>query len=168
MSVIGGVLFALIGGFLQVRRRPDRVAADVHMVWWMVLVVGVSSISGAMYHIVYGQQTADLIGYTRGDGGFQWENAMGDLAIGVAGLMAYRFRGHFWLAIIVVLTVAYYGDAAGHLYFWLADGNTRPYNVGAPLVADIVVPVVMWALYVASRRRGGDAIGATPMTPPPV
>jgi hypothetical protein len=36
-----------------------------------------------------------MIGYTRGDGGFQWENAMGDLAIGVVGIMAYWFRGHF-------------------------------------------------------------------------
>lgn len=51
-----------------------------------------------------------MIGYTRGDGGFQWENAMGDLAIGVVGVMAYWFRGHFWLATIVVLTVQYFGD----------------------------------------------------------
>ncbi len=151
------VVIALIGGFVQSRRHKDRLAADVHMVWWMVLIVGVMSIIGAAFHIFDGARTAELIGYTRGDGGFQWENAMGDLAIGVVGVMGYWFRGHFWLATIVVLTVQYVGDAAGHIYFWLAENNTKPYNIGIPLWTDILLPIVMWALYVWSRHRGGDA-----------
>lgn len=116
MFTIVGVIVALIGAFVQSRRHRHRPAADIHMLWWMVLIVGVVSIIGAGYHVFDGERTAELIGYTRGDGGFQWENAMGDLAIGVVGLMAYRFRGHFWLATIVVLTIQYVGDAAGHIY----------------------------------------------------
>lgn len=158
MTTVLAVVIAVVGGFVQTRRHPGRPAADVHLVWWMVWVVGVASIVAAAFHIFAGPQTAEMIGYTRGDGGFQWENAMGDLAIGVAGLMAARFRGHFWLATIVVLTVQYVGDAAGHLYFWLARGNTHPYNVGVPLVIDLLLPAVMWALYSASRREGGDAL----------
>lgn len=118
MFTIVGVIVALIGAFVQSRRHRHRPAADIHMLWWMVLIVGVVSIIGAGYHVFDGERTAELIGYTRGDGGFQWENAMGDLAIGVVGLMAYRFRGHFWLATIVVLTIQYVGDAAGHIYYW--------------------------------------------------
>ena len=72
--------------------------------------------------------------------------------------MGYWFRGHFWLATIVVLTVQYVGDAAGHLYFWIAENNTKPYNIGIPLWTDILLPIVMWALYVWSRRRNGDAV----------
>jgi vacuolar-type H+-ATPase subunit I/STV1 len=156
------VVIALIGGFVQSRRHKDRLAVDIHMVWWMVWVVGIASIVGAGYHIFDGPQTAELIGYTRGDGGFEWENAMGDLAIGVVGVMAYWFRAHFWLATIVVLTVQYVGDAAGHIYFWIAENNTKPYNIGIPLYTDILLPIVMWALYVASRRRNGDAVGSIP------
>ncbi len=115
MFTIVGVIVALIGAFVQSRRHRHRPAADIHMLWWMVLIVGVVSIIGAGYHVFDGERTAELIGYTRGDGGFQWENAMGDLAIGVVGLMAYRFRGHFWLATIVVLTIQYVGDARPHL-----------------------------------------------------
>ena len=152
------VIIAVVGGFVQSRRHKDRAAADVHMVWWMVLIVGLMSIVGAAFHIFDGPQTAELIGYTRGDGGFQWENAMGDLAIGVVGVMGYWFRGHFWLATIVVLTVQYFGDAAGHVYFWLAENNTKPYNIGLPLWTDILLPIVMWGLYVASRRHNGDAV----------
>lgn len=157
MGTVIAVVIALVGGFVQCRRHPDRPTAEVHLVWWMVWVVGIGSIVGAAFHIFDGPQTAAMIGYTRGDGGFQWENAMGDLAIGIAGLMSYRFRGNFWLATIVVLSVQYLGDAAGHLYFWIAQGNTQPYNVGVPLVTDIVLPIVMWALYLGTRRSPGPA-----------
>lgn len=157
MGSVIAVVIVLIGGFVQSRRHKDRLAVDIHMVWWMVLVVGIASIVGAGYHVFDGPQTAELIGYTRGDGGFQWENAMGDLAIGVVGVMAYWFRGHFWLATIVVLTVQYVGDAAGHIYFWVVENNTKPYNIGIPLWTDILLPIVMWALYVWSWRRDGDA-----------
>lgn len=158
MTTVIAVVIALIGGFVASRRHRDRLGVDVHLVWWMVWVVGVASVVAAAFHIFAGPQTAELIGYTRGNGGFQWENAMGDLSIGVVGIMAYWFRGHFWLATIVVLTVQYLGDAAGHVYFWLVENNTRPYNVGIPLISDIVLPIVMWALYLASRRAGGDAL----------
>ncbi|MCW2688465.1 MAG: integral rane protein [Mycobacterium sp.] len=127
------------------------------MVWWMVWVVGVASLVGAAYHIFDGAQTAELIGYTRGDGGFQWENAMGDMAIGVVGIMGYRFRGYFWLCTIVVL-IQYIGDAAGHIYFGVVDDNTSPYNIGFPLWTDILLPIVMWLLYIRSRRANGDAV----------
>ncbi|KBC69602.1 DUF6790 family protein [Mycobacterium tuberculosis] len=158
MFTIVGVIVALIGAFVQSRRHRRRPAADIHMLWWMVLIVGVVSIIGAGYHVFDGERTAELIGYTRGDGGFQWENAMGDLAIGVVGLMAYRFRGHFWLATIVVLTIQYVGDAAGHIYYWVVENNTNPYNIGVPLWTDILLPIVMWALYAWSWHSNGDAV----------
>jgi hypothetical protein len=59
------------------------------------LAIGVASVVGACFHIFDGPATAELIGYTRGDGGFQFENAMGDLAIGITGILCIRFRGHF-------------------------------------------------------------------------
>ncbi|MGZ8801578.1 MAG: DUF6790 family protein [Mycobacterium sp.] len=158
MPTIIAVVIALIGGFVQSRRHKDRAAVDVHMVWWMVWVVGIASVAGAAFHIFDGENVAEMIGYTRGDGGFQWENAMGDLAIGVVGIMAYWFRGHFWLATIVVLTIQYVGDAAGHIYFWVVENNTRPYNIGIPLWTDILLPIVMWILYILSRRANGDAL----------
>ncbi|MGB0972690.1 MAG: DUF6790 family protein [Mycobacterium sp.] len=164
MNVVVAVLIALVGGFVQTRRHRDRLAVDVHMVWWMVWVVGVASIVGAGFHIFDGANVAEMIGYTRGNGGFQWENAMGDLAIGVVGIMAYWFRGNFWLATIVVLTVQYLGDAAGHIYYWAVENNTRPYNIGLPLWTDIMLPIVIWILYVLSRRANGDACSKPAVT----
>ena len=79
-------------------------------------------------------------------------------AIGVIGIMAYWFRGHFWLCTIVVLTVQFFGDAAGHIYFWVVENNTKPYNIGVPLWTDIALSIIMCVLYIASRHRNGDAV----------
>ena len=95
---------------------------------------------------------------------FQWENAMGDTSIGVIGILAYWLRGHFWLCTIIVLTIQYIGDGAGHIYFWLAENNTKPYNIGFPLWTDfLVLPIVMWALYiwVLTHRRRCSTEGVT-------
>lgn len=65
---------------------------------------------------------------------------------------------HFWLATIVVLTIQYVGDAAGHIYYWVVENNTNPYNIGVPLWTDILLPIVMWALYAWSWHSNGDAV----------
>ena len=92
---------ALIGAWIHLHRRPDpRSGArtfEVYLLWWLALAIGVASVLGAASHVFQGQQTAAMIGFTRGDGGFQFENAMGDLSIGIAGLLCLRIRGTFWL-----------------------------------------------------------------------
>lgn len=165
MQVIVVVILALVGAAVHWRmRRHDAgpaTAVDTFLVWWLAVAVGVGTLLGAGAHLFDGPAIAEMIGYTRGNGGFQFENAMGDLSIGVVGLMCVRFRGDFWLAVLVVLSVQFYGDGIGHLYYWLAEDNTRPGNVGPPLWLDFIIPTVAWILYAASRGRNGDAV------PPP-
>ncbi|SDI87833.1 hypothetical protein SAMN05444695_11272 [Rhodococcus triatomae] len=161
MSVFVAVL-AIIGALVHTvrsrsRPRSPATVVDIFLAWWLVVAVGAGGIIGAAYHVFDGPAIAESIGYTRGDGGFQFENAMGDLALGVLGVLCVRFRGYFWLATIIALTIQYWGDAGGHLYFWIAQDNTKPDNIGAPLVADILLPIVAWALYLISVRRGGAA-----------
>ena len=145
------------------------------LLWWLALAVGVAGIAGAAFHVFDGPAIAEMIGYTRGDGGFQFENAMGDLAIGVAGVLCIWIRGNFWLATIVVTSIQYYGDAlVGHVHQWLANGNTEPGNIGIPLYLDVIVPVVATVLYVlmrrASRKEESRSPGPRrrpPSSPPP-
>lgn len=159
MPLLIFALIAFVGGAIQAYRRrgQGRLAADIMMVWWLAVAVGLGGLLGVGYHLFDGPATAELIGYTRGDGGFQYENAMGDLAIAVAALLAVRVRGHFWLALLVILSIQFLGDAGGHLYFWISEGDTEPYNVGVPLAMDFIVPVVTAVLYTLSWRGRGDA-----------
>jgi hypothetical protein len=39
-----------------------------------------------------------------------------------------------------VLTIQFFGGAAGHIYFWVVENNTKPYNFGVPLWTDIALP----------------------------
>jgi len=152
-------IIALVGAAIHIRRHrdQDRLAVDTFFIWWMVAAIGIGSILGAMFHVFDGKEVAEGIGFTRGDGGFQFENAMGDLAIGVAGVLCFRFKGLFWLATVIMMSIQYLGDAGGHIYFWLAEDNTQPDNVGVPLVFDFVGPLLAIALLHASWRRGGLA-----------
>jgi hypothetical protein len=159
-------VIALVGAAIQIQRTrgrdPRPLPVDTLIVWWLVVAVGLTSIVGALFHIFDGAQIAEEIGYTRGDGGFQFENAMGDMAIGVAAVLCRWLRGYFWLAVLVVLSIQFLGDAGGHIYFWIAEDNTQPDNVGIPLWFDFILPIVAVLLYTLSWRRGGDARPAEP------
>jgi hypothetical protein len=157
---------AVAGAAVQIsrarRRDAKQLAVDVVLVWWLVVAVGAGAIVGALFHLFDGAQIAEQIGYTRGDGGFQFENAMGDMAIGVAAVLCRWLRGYFWLAVVLVLSIQYLGDAGGHIYFWVAEGDTKPDNVGLTLAFDFILPLVAAALYALSWRRGGDARPGVP------
>jgi NADH:ubiquinone oxidoreductase subunit 6 (subunit J) len=149
---------ALIGAAVQAHREGDRDAArtlEIFLVWWMVVAVGVAAIFGAMFHLFDGPSTAREIGYTNGDGGFQTEVGFADLAIGVLGVMCARFRDGFLLAAVIAVSIAYLGDAYGHLHQEAVHDNHDPDNTGLLLWSDFIVPLVAIALYAAWRRSRG-------------
>jgi hypothetical protein len=155
------MVVAPIGAWIQLRRQgPHRPArtVEVYLLWWLAVAVGVSGVLQTAEHVFNGAATAEDIGFTRGDSGFQFENAMGDFAIGVAGLLCIRFRGLFWLAVLIVTAVQYYGDAIGHVYQWIENDNTNQGNIGPPLWVDLIVPTVGLLLYwLMSRARARES-----------
>jgi len=82
---------------------------------------------------------------------------MGDLAIGVARLLCIRIKGTFWLAVLLVTAIPYYGDAYCHIHQWIVNDNTEPGNVGIPLWLDFIVPTVGLLLY-AARNSAAAAL----------
>jgi len=156
-------LAAPIGAWIHMRRHPEprsrERTLETFLLWWIAVAIGVAGLFGAGFHVFDGPAIAEEIGFTRGDGGFQFENAMGDLAIGVTGLLCVRYRNPgFWLAVLLVTAIQYYGDAYGHVYQWLENDNTEPGNVGIPLVLDLIVPTVGLLLYRAWRHVAGHDV----------
>lgn len=147
---------ALIGAAIQAHRQPRPRNAgrtlEIFLIWWMVVAVGVAAIFGAMFHFFDGPDTAREIGYTNGDGGFQTEVGFADLAIGVLGVLCARFRDGFLLAAVIAVSIAYLGDAYGHLHQAAIHDNHAPDNTGLVLWADFIAPLVAIGLYAASRR----------------
>jgi hypothetical protein len=146
---------ALIGAAVHAHRERHKGAGrtlEIFLVWWMVVAVGVAAIFGAMFHLFDGPSTAREIGYTNGDGGFQTEVGFADLAIGVLGVLCWRFRDGFLLAAVLAVSIAYLGDAYGHLHQEAIHDNHDPDNTGLLLWSDFVAPLVAIGLYAAWRR----------------
>jgi Family of unknown function (DUF6790) len=147
---------ALIGAGIHLLRHPAErrpaQAVEVVLLWWIVVTIGVAGIVGGLFHLLDGASIAKEIGFTRGDGGFQTEVGFGDLALGVAAVLCIWSRDRYWLAILVVATISLWGDAFGHIHQEIVNDNHDPDNTGPVLYADVVVPLVALALYIARER----------------
>jgi hypothetical protein len=157
MAFFWPVLALLFAGIHLLRHRHESRGAGevprVILLYWLGIGTGIASIMGAAFHVFDAQQVAQEICFTRGDGGFQFENAMGDLAIGVAGVLCLFIRdARFWLAVIVVMTIQFWGDAYGHIYQMIENDNHCPDNTGPVLWLDIAGPFIAIVLYLLWRR----------------
>lgn len=156
MIYVSYALVALIGAGIHLSRHPAQrraaQAVEVVLLWWIVVTIGVAGILGGLFHLFDGASIAREIGFTRGDGGFQTEVGFSDLALGVAAVLCIWFRDRYWLAIVVVATISLWGDAFGHIHQEIVNDNHDPDNTGPVLYADIVVPLVALALYIARER----------------
>lgn len=152
------VLGLAVGAFHASRGHADRSRGEniaIILRWWLGITVGIGSIFGAAFHIFDGVQTAQEICFTRGDGGFQFENAMSDLAIGIAAFLCIWIRHPmFWAAVILVMSIQYLGDAYGHIYQMVENDNHCEDNTGLVLWADFILPIVSIGLFVLMRRSG--------------
>lgn len=159
---------ALIGAAIHLHRdsqpRSTARTAEIFLVWWMVVAVGIGSAFGSMFHFFDGPDTAREIGYTNGDGGFQTEVGFADLAIGALGILCFRFRDGFLLAAVIAVSICYLGDAYGHIHQAAIHDNHDPDNTGLVLWADFIQPLVAIALY-ALRERGKRVAPSSALSP---
>jgi len=155
-ALVWPVIALAVGAFHAFRGHEGRTrgeTAGIFLRWWLVIAVGVGGIFGAAFHIFDGKQIAEEICFTRGDGGFQFENAMGDLAIGVAAFLCIWIRHPmWWAAVILVLTIQFFGDGYGHIYQMVENDNHCEDNTGLILWSDFILPIVAIGLFVIMRR----------------
>jgi hypothetical protein len=155
------ILVTLIGAGIYLARHKDRrgtlAVASVLLMFWLGIAIGIASIFGTAFHVFDARETAEGIGFVpwnpTGTGAFQFENAMGDLAIGVAGLLCFWIRDRkFWLAVVLVATIQFWGDAYGHIYQMVEYDNHEENNSGIVLWLDLLNPAILIALYWLSGR----------------
>jgi len=130
-------------------------------VWGIILAyailfnIGAAGLMAFYAHVFRAAETAQLIGWQAGSP-FQYEVACANLAFGVLGLICLWMRSGFRLATILGYSVFLLGAAVGHLDQLINYDNKAPGNAGAPLYADIIVPIALLTLwivhFVLSRR----------------
>ncbi len=135
--------------------KKKRGAVDVleTITLYAILVnVGLGGLFAFTGHAFMADQVAARIGWQPGSP-FQLEVAAANLAFGILGLCALRFRGDFWLAVAIGFALFLLGAACVHIREIVGKGNLAEYNAGAFLViGDIVVPVAILVLVIVLRK----------------
>lgn len=147
-------------GMLRLRRRNGRLtAADA---WgrlldhFLLLSVGVSYLYNFVMHSVFGDFTAEIIGWDQSP--FQLEVAYASLGFAAVGFLAFPRRQGWMVKLAALLGPALFlwGAAGGHIYQLVTTGNEAQGNAGSILYTDILLPIIgfvfLWG-FVASARR---------------
>ncbi|WP_052418693.1 DUF6790 family protein [Methanolacinia paynteri] len=142
LSVLAAIISLLLAGTMTV-----HYVAYVFLFWLLVIGVGVTGIIAFSGHFFNADEIAEKIGWPKGNP-FQREIAFTNLGIGIAGVLCFFFRDGFWLAVIVMYSVFSIGAGFGHIYEQKKNENASEYNTGAVVAFDILMPVVLIALWI--------------------
>ena len=153
-------LLSLVVASVQILRdkqpRTGPRVAEILLLWLLVIDVGLGGVFGFIGHTVFAQTAAESIGWPAGNP-FQTEVAVANLTLGTLGILCYWFRSNFWTATIIAVSVSLLGFAVGHIQQIIVAHNYHPNNAGAALYNDILIPVILIALFVyqnySTRRR---------------
>lgn len=140
LSIIGFLIHLY---FSKVPKTPARIV-ELLLVYQLVFTVGLISFLAFIGLVFMPEYVAGYLGWPTCP--FEHELGNANLAFGVLGIMCIWFRGNFWLATIVGLSIWLLGDAIGHIVDMIVNHNYAPGNVGVPLFTDVIVPIVLLVL----------------------
>lgn len=137
--------FAIIASLIHISRTKKRTSAKLAEIFLMYLIffnIGVQGVFAFMGHAFMANQIAREIGWPIGSP-FQFEVAVANLGMGVAGLLGIFWRKTYWLAVLIMSSVFIFGAAYGH-FVQMAKGDMSPYNSGIFLYfGDIIIPTII-------------------------
>ena len=160
------VLGLITAGFGMLRaRRHGRLTASV--VWgrlldhFLLLSVGVSYLYNFVMHSVFGDFTAEIIGWDQSP--FQLEVAFASLGFAAVGFLAFPRRQGWMVKLAALLGPALFlwGAAGGHIFQLITAGHEAQGNAGSILYTDSLLPIAGFVFrggYVATGRR--ERVGA--------
>ncbi|MFC5948722.1 DUF6790 family protein [Pseudonocardia lutea] len=116
----------------------------------LVWLAGVNSLIIGCGHLLFPDPIAESIGWPAGNP-FQWEVGLAGVLIGVLGILAGSgFDRQFQLAALLAFAIFYLGAAVGHVVQVVRHGNREAGNAGFVLWYDVLAPLLVIGLYVAS------------------
>lgn len=139
-----GLVFGFFAG------RNNRSLPENCLRWVLFFAVGVMGIWGGLFQAFEPEMVAASIGWASSP--FLFEVACANMGMGIAGLLAPRFRKEYWLAIIIVQTVFLWGAAYGHIKNIFLAHDLAINNAGPILYTDILIPIVLWVLFMRSYK----------------
>ncbi|MBB5857547.1 DUF6790 family protein [Amycolatopsis umgeniensis] len=118
--------------------------------WWAIGAFGCGSLWMTVAFLAFPDVMATAIGFERTP--FLFEIAFANLGMAILGFRAASASARERITIGIGGGMFLWGAVVGHVYQWFANGDHAPGNTGGVLVTDILIPAVMIALAVRSRR----------------
>lgn len=122
--------------------RKRRSYGEILTRYMLLLPVGLVGIWAFYYHAFHAQMSAEMIGWKTSP--FQFEVAVANLGIGIAGVVGFWKTKEWAMATAVVIACFSLGAAGGHIYQMIEASNYHPGNAGVIFWTDIAIPIVLW------------------------
>jgi hypothetical protein len=154
LSLVFLVLGLIVGAvhvYLDKQSRTKARVAEIFLLWFLIITVGIGSVSVFIAHTVFADSTAASIGWPAGNP-FQSEVGVANLSIGTLGILCYWMRGNFWVATVIAFSVQRLGASVVHIRDIVVAANYAPNNAGMTLYLEILIPVILIALLVCYER----------------
>ena len=163
ISLIFLVLGLVVGAvhvYLDKQHRTRGRVAEIFLLWFLVVTVGLVSVVFFIGHTVFAASTAAGIGWPPGNP-FQSEVAVANLTVGTLGILSYWIRGNFWVAAVIAFSVQWVGSGIVHIRSMMVEGNYAPNNAGLTFYLGILMPVLLigllvYYLYAQRHAQGGS------------
>ncbi|MCH9626016.1 MAG: hypothetical protein S4CHLAM123_12050 [Chlamydiales bacterium] len=138
--------FAILIHFYLSKNKTFARLVELSLAYIIPLNIGVGTLIGFIAHAFYGPEIAAKIGWPAHNP-FQFEVAIGNLAMSVAGFMCIWQKKGFWLATTIFSGIFFLGAAFGHIVQMVVHENYSPYNSGPFLyIGDIAIPLLYLTL----------------------
>lgn len=141
------VVFTIIHLLISKQPKTFNYVLQTSLMYLLFFCVGLQGIFAWFGHTFMANQIAEQIGWPTGSP-FQFEVAVANLGIGLAGVMALFWKGKAWLMLSITYLTFLFGDFYGHIV-QMQKGDTSPYNSGIFLyIGDLAIPVFIMILLI--------------------
>ena len=134
-------IFALILGLLFSFFRKERSISDIFLGKLFFFAVGLTGIWGFVMHAFFPEMAAKFIGWATSP--FQFEVAVANLGMGVAGIFGSRATKPYRIATAIFTTCFLWGAAYGHVIQMADMHNFAPGNAGSIFYNDTFLPLLL-------------------------
>ncbi|OGT49493.1 MAG: hypothetical protein A3E82_04585 [Gammaproteobacteria bacterium RIFCSPHIGHO2_12_FULL_38_11] len=149
-------VLALIFGVFCCFFKKDRSCSDMFLGKLMFFAVGLTGLWGFVVHAFFPDMAAKFIGWAASP--FQFEVAVANLGMGVAGVFGVRATKSYRIATTIFTTCFLWGAAYGHCVQMQATANFAPGNAGSIFYNDIILPVLLIFFLLSNKCKSCEKV----------
>ena len=151
LQIIVTILSISVHLLLRRNRKRNESVSLIIAIYTIGLSGWFGIMSGLFGHIIFADQVAAGIGWPL-DSGFQMELGFISIGLGIVGFISF-WKWDFWLPFIIIKSIFMWGAAFTHIRDAVLHDNFAAGNIGIILYWDIILPILLISLFLASRKE---------------